>query len=381
MKYNQKSILFCTGIFPPDIGGPATYVLKMAKKMHGDGIKVGVITYCSQQNNHDSPSHDFEIKRIIRRFFIFDYLKYFFKILKTAKNYEIIYLQGSFSEGIPTILANIFLGKRIVIRIGGLFSWEISTNLKLTTDSPEVFFNKKQYIICEIFKKIDRLVISNCDKVIANSNYIKKMLTINNIAEEKISVIYNSFDNVPKNTKVNISLKKIFNTEDRKILLSHGRFVSWKNFDKIILFFKEISDKYVLIIAGDGPEEKILKKLVIKEGLQESVLLLPKQSAKELHSLNALADIFILLSSYEGLSNALVEAMQLNCKIIASNIEPNNEALSNYQCCRLIDINKNSFLNAVSELENINKCESMNMGNEFDFNSIYKKTIAELCIS
>jgi len=49
MSNNTKKILFCTGIFSPDIGGPATYVLKMAKKMSQDGIVNAIITYSDKK--------------------------------------------------------------------------------------------------------------------------------------------------------------------------------------------------------------------------------------------------------------------------------------------------------------------------------------------
>lgn len=373
-----KSVLFCTGIYPPDIGGPATYVLRLAQQMDQDGIRVGVITY---SDNHSGTEHSFHVTRIKRRFFALNYLRYFYAVIRNAKNYDVLYIQGSFSEGIPTILANIFLRKKTIMRIGGIFSWELSTNLGMTRDLPEDFFHKKQRFFCEILKKIDNLVISNCDKVVANSNYMKKILTLNRIKPGKISVIYNSFDPMPETEAPyakDKSLERAFDASNKTVLLSHGRFVPWKNFDKLILFFKELPGNHILIIVGEGPEEEKLKNLIRNESLEKKVFLLPKQSKSELRKLNNFADIFVLISSYEGLSNALVEAVQLDCKIISSDIEPNAEVLKGYETCKIIPIKKEFFIRAVSELEAIQR-RTNPQKDTFDFALIYKKTLSELC--
>ena len=49
MANNSKKILLATGIFPPDIGGPATYVENLAIELEKLGHKVRVVTYSSEK--------------------------------------------------------------------------------------------------------------------------------------------------------------------------------------------------------------------------------------------------------------------------------------------------------------------------------------------
>lgn len=371
----DKSILFCTGIFPPQIGGPATYVLKMANRMTHDGIKNAIITY-SDTVNQEKCSLD--VHRIQWGFFIFTYLKYFLAVMKIGKNYDILYLQGSFLEGLPVTLANFFLKKRAVIRIGGIFSWELAFSRGWTTDFTDDFLKNKQSPLPELLKKIDRFVISRCDRILANSKYTKKLLELNKIDPRKIDIIYNSVDSTPLEAISKEDYKKSLNITTEKIILSVGRFVPWKNHDKLIEFSKELDDRFSVIIIGDGYEEEKLKNLISKNNLQNKVFIFNKLPKNELYKMYQIADIVTLISSFEGLSHVLIEAMRLNLMIIASDIEPNIEVLDGYAHHKIISIDKESFLNAVYSIDSTSSVNNTNL-EKYHFENIYQKTITALC--
>jgi glycosyltransferase involved in cell wall biosynthesis len=373
---NNKSILFCTGIFPPEIGGPATYVFKMAQKMSTDGIKNSIITY-SDRNNFDD--YGLDVHRVERKNFLYNYTKYFLKVLKIGKNFDILYIQGSFSEGIPTILASFFLRKKTIIRIGGIFSWEISFHNRWTTDLADDFLTKKQKFIPEILKIIDRLVISQCSNIITNSLYTKKLLVLNGIKNKQIEVIYNSFDNPDFEVIDKEACKKELGVENKKIILSIGRFVPWKNFDKLIEFSRNLSDDFVIFIAGEGTEKEHLEKMMLAYALDKKVFILNKLSKPELYKMYQVVDIFVLLSSFEGLSHVLIEAMAMNLPIISSNIDPNLEALDGYNKYKCININEDEFLCAIDFFKKNKTPKASNTLNKYNLENIYIKTLKILC--
>ena len=59
-------ILIVVGIFPPDIGGPATFVPLISKKLIENGNKVEIICL-SDSLNHNDKEYEFKIHRIKRR--------------------------------------------------------------------------------------------------------------------------------------------------------------------------------------------------------------------------------------------------------------------------------------------------------------------------
>ena len=59
-------ILIVVGIFPPDIGGPATFVPLIAKKLVENNYQVEVICL-SDSLNHSDNNFEFNVHRIKRR--------------------------------------------------------------------------------------------------------------------------------------------------------------------------------------------------------------------------------------------------------------------------------------------------------------------------
>src|SRR5438034_11554761 len=65
---HSMNVLMITGIFPPDIGGPATYVPTMASELVKRGHKITVVTL-SDRLDHDDGSYNFPVHRIRRGLF------------------------------------------------------------------------------------------------------------------------------------------------------------------------------------------------------------------------------------------------------------------------------------------------------------------------
>ncbi|MBI1184593.1 glycosyltransferase [bacterium] len=107
-----------------------------------------------------------------------------------------------------------------------------------------------------------------------------------------------------------------------------GRLAKQKNQQLLI----ELAHKHrdlELHIAGEGELRHQLEQQIARYQLQDRVFLhgeLPKQQLEEFYKS---LDLFLFPSHFEGMSNALLEAMSFGLPIIASNIEPNREVLQN----------------------------------------------------
>jgi GalNAc-alpha-(1->4)-GalNAc-alpha-(1->3)-diNAcBac-PP-undecaprenol alpha-1,4-N-acetyl-D-galactosaminyltransferase len=111
----------------------------------------------------------------------------------------------------------------------------------------------------------------------------------------------------------------VFNTpkkdQRQKIVLAVGRLDKQKGFDKLIQSFASIEqNEWKLCIAGDGIEEKNLKKLTKKLNLY-NVEFLGRQ--RDIEAWYAQSSIFVLSSEKEGFPNVLLEAMASECAVIS----------------------------------------------------------------
>lgn len=106
-------------------------------------------------------------------------------------------------------------------------------------------------------------------------------------------------------------------------IVSVGRLHEQKNFQLLIEAFDMIKDKlskYRLIIYGEGEEEQNLRTIISKKKLEKKIILAGKSN-------NVQEDIrgsalFVLSSNYEGMPNALLEAMSLGIPCISTNWSP-----------------------------------------------------------
>lgn len=104
------------------------------------------------------------------------------------------------------------------------------------------------------------------------------------------------------------------------ILVTCGRLVKRKAIDVIIRALGEIpSERFKLIIMGDGPEKENLQTIVKEFGLEKRVIFLGfVEEAEKYKYLNS-ADIFTLTSMHEGFGIVYMEAMFCGLPIICSN--------------------------------------------------------------
>ncbi len=82
-----------------------------------------------------------------------------------------------------------------------------------------------------------------------------------------------------------------------------------------------------LIFVGDGSDREQLEVLSTKLGIESSVKFLGRRN--DIPEILKIMDIFVLPSLYEGMSNALMEAMATGLPIIATDIPENRELIEN----------------------------------------------------
>ena len=96
-----------------------------------------------------------------------------------------------------------------------------------------------------------------------------------------------------------------------------------------------------LLILGAGPEEEKLKRLIKKLDMSSEIMLLGRKN--NVFDYLRSAEAFVMSSNYEGLPNALIEAMAVGLPVISTDFFTGAAA-------ELID-ESNGFLVPVGEME------------------------------
>lgn len=336
-RERKISILIATGIFPPDIGGPATYSKLLLKELPKRNFNVSLLSFSHFRDKYP---------KIISHFL------YFLNILKLGRKVEIIYVQDPVSVGLPVALANIFLNKKMILKVVGDYAWEQGSQrfgVKDFLDDFSVKYNDYSWPV-KILKKIQLFSARRAKNIVVPSNYLKKIVSNWGVNPDKIKVIYNAFDGINCDFSKEKARRELKLDFDDKIIISSGRLVPWKGFDVLIKAFKNFNDKCSkskLLIAGEGGERENLLNLIKDLKLENKVILLGRLDRNLLMKYLKTSDLFVLNTSYEGFSHQLLEVMALGLPLLTTRVGGNVELVTDRENGLFFDFND---LDKITEL-------------------------------
>jgi len=301
-------ILITVGIFPPDIGGPASFVPKISKYLINKGHNVKII--CLSDKEHLDYKDEFSVIRINRNLPIISrWVKTIVKIYNVSKKSDLIFVNGL---GTEATIANLFSRKKVIRKIVGDPVWERVYNKKLINESFDDFQENKHGIFISLQKIIRNWSINKSNLIITPSQHLKTF--INKIGvDNKILVINNGVTIQETNNKV-------FQNSIIQLLVV-SRLVTQKNIDSIIKAVKVMENEGIILnIVGDGSEINNLKNLVENYDLKEKVNFIGKIENVKLNEYLSNADIFVQASNYEGLPHSILEAINYEIPILSTEV-------------------------------------------------------------
>ena len=301
-------ILITVGIFPPDIGGPASFVPKIAKYLINKGHNVKII--CLSDKEHLTYKDDINVIRINRNSpIIFRWLKTIVKIYSNSKKSDLIFVNGL---GTETTIANLFIRKKVIRKIVGDPVWERVYNKNLIDESFDDFQENNHGLSISLQKMIRNWSINKSNLIITPSQHLKNF--IDKIGFDKNIFVINNGVNIEQHNKVVLENNIIQ-------LLVVSRLVSQKNIDSIIKAVKVMENENIILnIVGDGSEINNLKLLVKKYELDKKINFIGKIENTKLNEYLKNADIFIQASNYEGLPHSILEAMNCEIPILSTDV-------------------------------------------------------------
>ncbi len=325
------NILLASDIFPPESGGPATYVVGLANALQHEGQSVYVVTLNS---NADTGVVSCPVFFVHAKNKLFRYIQYVSLLWKHSASVDVIYAMGPVNAGFPALIVSKIRRKKFFVKIVGDYAWEQGMQRFGVNDLIDVFQKKSYGLQVQCLRWVQSFVAQHAQGVIVPSDYLKGIVYGWGVNENRIHKIYNSID-----FKVSDPLLK---SPQEKWIVSVGRLVPWKGFSLLIDVIADLQKEFPnvrLKIIGHGPEQENLK-LKIKHqelnGVVEMVGNIPHQ--KTLSYIQS-ADMFILNSGYEGLSHVMLEALSLGRPVVASRVGGNPELLEPFDMGALFEYN------------------------------------------
>ncbi len=229
-------------------------------------------------------------------------------------------------------------------------------------------YHQKRSIIWNFLRL---LIYPLADVIVVNSffsfDYFKKFIDV-----KKIRYIENP-----------LILKKNRLEKKKKYIFVASSLTKQKSINTLIMafsIFQQRNSDWELLIAGEGPEEVKLKELATNLKIENKVNWLGFR--KKIDSYYRVSSIFCLPSSYEGMSNSLLEALSYNLPCVVSNsVIHENDPLKEF----VTTFKKNNHIDLSSKLINIERKETFNKNRFIDYAKeklnvkVIKKRWKDLC--
>ena len=282
---------------------------------------------------------------------------YFFNLIKDKIKYDFLLEKKSedfFSKTRDSILKKINFKKfsdkvDIIIDFldGDFFSY-----IKNIKNKKKIVWLHSSYKNLLIRKKNIDEKLKNYDKILVIADDMEKELLevrkdLKNICKFDNFVDYQEIDK-----KLNEELKIDFDFNQKYFLTVCRLNEEQKDLKTLIEAFSIYKGDEKLVIAGDGPDRKMLEDLCIEKNLKDKVIFLGMINNPFIFMKNSQA--FILSSKVEGFGLVLVEALYCGAKVISSDCPTGpSQILLNGEAGELFEVsNIDELLNKLEIIHN-----------------------------
>ena len=307
-------ILMLNYEFPPLGGGAANanyYMLKEFAKIKD--IEIDLVTSSKDSYSFEQFSKNINIykldvgKKSLHYWTFYEMLKWsiqaYFKASKLIKNqkYDVCHCWFGWPAGV----------------IGWMFRKKVPYIVGLRGSDVPGYNSRLRILDKLIFSQISKLVWAGAKRVIANSDGLRKLALKTN-PDCKMDIIYNGIDTSEFKQSVNKEKSDVLR------LISIGRLIERKGYNYLIKALQGL-DGVKLTLVGEGNLKENLKKLAasLNVNLEFAGYVEHSKLVKYYHE----ADIFVLPSLNEGMSNTVLEAMACGLPLIVTDVGGTSELI------------------------------------------------------
>ena len=306
-------VLILSGIYPPDTGGPAKFVESFGNWCVSAGDEITILSYTN--------GGDFEIRFGNPKIYLLsrqtNLVMRYFGFIRTLyllhKKVDAIIINGCFIE---VSLARLLFHFSYTAKVPGDIVWERARNLGYTKLDIDSFQSTKTKFRLRVMRYLFSRSLRQAQHVITPSTHLMKLAKSWGVSEKQLNLVFNSID--VNKFSPGQKIKPEFD------VLTVCRLVPWKGIDQVIQSCAALNLK--LCIVGNGPELSNLKK--IASDLSARVTFLGETSQEYLPEIYLRAKFFVLNSSFEATSYALLEARASGLVCIANANTGSEEVIS-----------------------------------------------------
>lgn len=247
-------------------------------------------------------------------------------LLLRGHRYDVFHIHQYGHHAALAVVAGWLLRRPIILKITNTGTQGIEQAL--------VDEQKSSRLLASLHRKVDTCIATTVEAQEEAARF--------GIPREKIRIIPNGIDTdffKPCDLQGKAEIKKRLGLGRSLTVLFSGRLSTAKNTEGLIeawnAIYRNVPNAQ-LVLIGDGPLRKMLEYRVAAHGLTTSVWLAGLQP--EVLSWYQAADVFVLPSHHEGLSNSLLEAMSCGLPVVSTRVSGSTSIFAESDVGELVDI-------------------------------------------
>lgn len=301
-------VLVVTGIWPPDVGGPASHAPDVAEWLHRRGHTVEVVTTASAAPEPRAYPVQWVSRRVPKGLI---HLHVAALVRERASAADVVYTTGMFGRSAGGALA---ARRPYVVKLTGDPAFERARWRGLVGGNVEEF-QRATGLRIRLLTRARDAELRRAAHVYCPSAWLSELVLTWGVPAERVSVLRNPSPPAcvlpPRD-----ELKRRFGLNGATVAFA-GRLTVQKSLH-LTLEALARTRGVDLVVAGEGPEREALERLSASLGITERVRFLGPQPRERVLELLGAADAAILSSAWENLPHMVVEALSVGTPVLAA---------------------------------------------------------------
>ena len=301
-------VLIVSGIWPPDVGGPASHAPEVADFLRGRGHDLEVVTTA------DAPPapREYPVRAVPRH--LRPGVRHYrgaALVHHRARENDVVYTTGMFGR---SAFGATLAGRPYVVKLTADPAFERSRRRGLVAGDMDEFQRRRGGAVVAALRVARNVELRRAAHVFCPSDYLRRLTISWGVDPSHVSVLPNPAPSVPA-LPPRDELKRAFGLNGATVAFA-GRLTAQKALTRALEAVAD-ADGVRLVIAGEGPEQAPLEARARELGVSGRVRFLGPQPRERVVELFRAADATILTSSWENFPHTVVEALAVGTPVLA----------------------------------------------------------------
>ncbi|HSC90719.1 MAG TPA: glycosyltransferase family 4 protein [Gaiellaceae bacterium] len=295
-------VLVVSGIWPPDVGGPASHAPEVAAFLRARGHRVEVVTTAEAAPRPEAyPVHWVSRRRPpgVR------HARAAWEVARRARPADVVYTTGMLGRSAAGAR---LAGRPYVVKLTADPAFERARRRGLAHGDVDAFARARGPVPAALRAARDA-VLRGAAHVVCPSAWLRDRAVGWGVPADRVSVLPN-----PAPVAVPGEAPR---AEAGRLLAFAGRLTAQKSLEVALEAVARV-EGVTLVLAGDGPERAALERRASELGLRSRVRFLGAAPRDEVLALFRSADASLLSSSWENFPHGVVESLAVGTPVLAT---------------------------------------------------------------